>query len=92
MILIQIVVPSVLLIILIVLFLFYRFPRSFLFSREYALPLVVFIGGLVITFFVFTFSQKNRATSEENNFSIQATEISQSIKDRMDIYINVLLG
>ncbi len=91
-ILIQIVVPSVLLLVLIVLFLFYRYPKSFLFSREYALPVVVFIGGLVITFFVFAFSQKNIATSEENNFSIQASEISQSIRDRMDIYINVFLG
>jgi signal transduction histidine kinase/CHASE1-domain containing sensor protein len=89
---IQIVVPSFLFLALVVLFLFYRFPGLFLFSREYTLPLLVFIGGLFVTFFAFNISLNNIEENEEHNFSIQAAEITQLIKERMDIYINVLLG
>lgn len=91
-IIIQIVVPVILFLIFILLFLFYRYPRSFLFSREYALPLLFFISGIGITFSILSISQKNIENNETRDFSAQAMDITHNIKDRMDIYINVLAG
>lgn len=91
-IIIQVVIPTVLFLIFTVLLLFYRFPRSFLFSREYALPLLFFISGIGITFSVLSISQKNIENNETRDFSAQAMDITHNIKDRMEIYINVLAG
>lgn len=91
-ILVEVVVPVFLLFVLIILFLFYRFPGSFLFSREYILPLLFFSGGIGITLFAFTVSQRNIEDNEIQNFSAQASDITRLISEKMDIYTNVLAG
>lgn len=47
---------------------------------------------MIVTVAVFLFSQNNIQTNEQYIFSRQSEEIRDAIRDKMNIYTNVLSG
>jgi signal transduction histidine kinase/CHASE1-domain containing sensor protein len=89
-IIVEIVVPGLLVLAFIVALIFYRFPDLFIFSSKYSIPGLVFFAGIGITFLVFIYSQNNIRENEKNTFSRDAHEITDHIREKMNIYTNVL--
>ena len=86
----QILVPLSLFIIALLFVIFQRFPYISLFSRENVIPIIVFLIGIATTFSVFIISSKNIAESEQKHFAVEASKITETLQNRMNIYANLL--
>lgn len=91
-IIVQKVIPSVLILILIFIVIFYNFPHFFIFSPKYLFPILVFVSGVIFTVAVFLYSQNNIEISEQELFRSQSEKIKDDIEDKMNLYINLLSG